>query len=71
VRHYHLTLKAWLAKFRIAYPTLDHQHYDEPFRRLGEYYLGCSIAATLYGQIALYQILFTKDYAAPIPYQRV
>jgi cyclopropane-fatty-acyl-phospholipid synthase len=71
IRHYHLTLKAWLAKFRLAYPTLDHQRYDETFRRLWEYYLGCSIAAARYSQIALYQILFTKDYAAPIPYQRV
>ncbi|HEX4955256.1 MAG TPA: class I SAM-dependent methyltransferase [Thermoanaerobaculia bacterium] len=71
VRHYNLTLRAWLAKFRAAYPGLDHTRYPETFRRLWEYYLGCSVAATLYSQVALYQILFTKDYAAPIPYQRV
>jgi cyclopropane-fatty-acyl-phospholipid synthase len=71
VRHYTLTLRAWLDKFRHAYPSLDHQRYDESFRRLWEYYLGCAIAASLYSQTALYQILFTKDYAAPIPYQRV
>lgn len=71
VRHYTLTLEAWLEKFRRAYPALDHQRYDEPFRRLWEYYLGSAIAASLYAQVALYQVLFTKDYAAPIPYQRV
>jgi len=71
VRHYTLTLKAWLAKFRAAYPGLDHQRYDDTFKRMWEYYLGCSIASTLYSQVALYQILYTKDYAAPIPYQRV
>jgi cyclopropane-fatty-acyl-phospholipid synthase len=71
VRHYTLTLKAWLEKFRRAYPSLDHQRYDEPFRRMWEYYLGCAIAASLHSQVALYQILFTKDYSAPIPYQRV
>jgi cyclopropane-fatty-acyl-phospholipid synthase len=71
VRHYTLTLKGWLEKFRRAYPGLDHRRYDESFRRLWEYYLGCAIASTLYSQVALYQVLFTKDYAAPIPYQRV
>jgi cyclopropane-fatty-acyl-phospholipid synthase len=71
VRHYTLTLKAWLEKFRRAYPGLDHQRYDEPFRRMWEYYLGCAIAASLHSQVALYQVLFTKDYSAPIPYQRV
>lgn len=71
VRHYTLTLTAWLEKFRRAYPGLDHQRYDEAFRRMWEYYLGCAIAASLYSQVALYQILFTKDYAAPIPYQRL
>lgn len=71
VRHYTLTLKAWLEKFRRAYPGLDHRRYDEPFRRMWEYYLGCAIAASLHSQVALYQVLFTKDYSGPIPYQRV
>jgi len=71
VRHYTLTLRAWLEKFRRAYPGLDHRRYDEPFRRMWEYYLGSAIAASLVSQVALYQVLFTKDYAAPIPDQRV
>lgn len=71
VRHYALTLKAWLEKFRLAYPDLDQKKYDAPFKRMWEYYLACGIASALYSQAALYQILFTKDYAAPRPYQRV
>ena len=71
VRHYTLTLQRWLEKFRAAYPTLDQKRYDLPFKRMWEYYLGCAIASSLYSEVALYQILFTKDYAAPIPYQRV
>lgn len=71
VRHYTLTLQRWLEKFRDAYPRLDQKRYDLPFKRMWEYYLGCSIASSLYSEVALYQILFTNDYAAPIPYQRV
>lgn len=71
VRHYTLTLKRWLEKFRAAYPTLDQKRYDAAFRRMWEYYLGCAIASSLHSEVALYQILFTKDYSAPIPYQRV
>lgn len=71
VRHYTLTLQRWLEKFRLAYPGLDQKKYDAPFKRMWEYYLGCAIASSLYSETALYQILFTKDYAAPIPYQRV
>jgi cyclopropane-fatty-acyl-phospholipid synthase len=71
VRHYTLTMQAWLRKFEDAYPSLDHQRYDTSFKRMWEYYLGCGIASSLYSQTALYQILFTKDYAAPRPYQRV
>jgi len=71
VRHYTLTLKGWLEKFRAAYPGLDQKRYDASFKRMWEYYLGCSIASSLHSKVALYQILFTKDYSALIPYQRV
>ena len=71
VRHYTLTMKRWLEKFRAAYPRLDQTRYDAPFKRMWEYYLGSAIASSLYSEVALYQILFTKDYSAPIPYQRV
>lgn len=71
VRHYTLTLEGWLEKFREAWPRLDHERYDASFKRMWEYYLGCAIASSLHSKVALYQILFTKDYSAPIPYQRV
>jgi cyclopropane-fatty-acyl-phospholipid synthase len=71
VRHYTLTMKRWLEKFQSAYPRLDHTRYDLPFKRMWEYYLGCGIASSLYSEATLYQVLFQKDYAAPIPYQRV
>ena len=71
VRHYALTLSAWLDKFRHAYPSLDQKRYDGSFKRMWEYYLACGIASALYSQAALYQILFHKDYAETIPYQRV
>ncbi len=71
VRHYAATLKKWRDRFRENYHTLDQEKYNEPFRRMWEYYLGCGIAATLVADPALYQVLVTPDRAAHIPYQRV
>ncbi len=71
VRHYTVTLRKWLERFRQNYHTLDPQKYDEAFRRMWEYYLGTAVAASLVSPVALYQILFTADPAAPMPYQRV
>lgn len=71
VRHYTITLRKWLERFRANYPTLDRQKYDEPFRRLWEYYLGSAVAASLFSRVGLFQILFTANPAAPMPYQRV
>lgn len=36
-----------------------------------EYYLSGAIAASLFLNMGLFQVLVTKDAAAPIPYQRV
>lgn len=71
VRHYTVTLRKWLERFRENYHRLDHEKYDEAFRRMWEYYLGSAIAASLVQPVGLFQILFTADTAAPIPYQRV
>ena len=71
VRHYTITLRKWRDRFRQNYPTLDPQRYDESFRRMWEYYLGAAIASSLISPVALYQILFTADPSAPMPYQRV
>ncbi len=70
-RHYTVTLQKWLEKFRENYHTLDPVKYNETFRRMWEYYLGCSIAVTQVSEMALYQILFTPDYAAEMPYRRI
>ena len=36
---YARTLKDWLTRFRISYPQLQKQGYDETFKRLWEFYL--------------------------------
>lgn len=69
VRHYAITGQRWLERFRTA--TLDERKYDATFRRMWEYYLACGIAAMKASDTALYQVLFTKDYAADLPLQRV
>lgn len=69
VRHYAITGRRWLERFRAA--NLNPSKYDETFRRMWEYYLACGIAAMTAGDTALYQVLFTKDYAAELPLQRV
>lgn len=71
VRHYTITLRKWLERFRETYDTLDHEKYDESFRRMWEYYLGAAAAASLVSHVGLFQILFTADPSAPMPYQRV
>lgn len=71
VRHYTVTLRKWLERFRQNYYTLDHDKYDETFRRMWEYYLGSSVAASLVMPVGLFQILFTADPSAPMPYQRI
>jgi cyclopropane-fatty-acyl-phospholipid synthase len=69
VRHYAVTGRRWLERFRAA--TLNAGKYDGTFRRMWEYYLACGIAAMTASDTALYQILFTKDYTAELPLQRV
>lgn len=43
--HYANTLRHWRRRFNDAYPTLDHGHYDERFRRMWNFYLAGSEAA--------------------------
>ncbi|WP_224372441.1 class I SAM-dependent methyltransferase [Hyalangium versicolor] len=71
VRHYHYTAKHWLMRFRQNQHQLDPKRYDSAFRRLWEYYLHCCVAAPLASDGTVYQVLFTKDYAAPMPLHRV
>jgi cyclopropane-fatty-acyl-phospholipid synthase len=71
IRHYGYTVKRWQERFQQNRDKLDPAKYDDRFVRMWEYYLGCGVAAALASDSALYQVLFTKDYTAPIPLHRV
>jgi len=71
IRHYRPTAQGWLDRFTANRHTLDPVRYDERFHRLWEYYLHCCIAAADYSDAALYQVLFQRDYAAPMSLHRV
>jgi cyclopropane-fatty-acyl-phospholipid synthase len=71
IRHYGWTSRHWLNRFRANKHTLDQTKYDARFQRMFEYYLSCAIAAAWASDAALYQVLFARDYAAPMPLHRV
>jgi cyclopropane-fatty-acyl-phospholipid synthase len=71
IRHYGYTSRHWLNRFRANKHTLDQKKYDARFQRMWEYYLSCAIAAAWASDAALYQVLFARDYAAPMPLHRV
>lgn len=70
-RHYAVTTRRWLEAFRRTANDLDPERYDDRFKRMWEYYLCVGIAAALAGNLAVYQVLFTNDYHAEYPFQRV
>jgi cyclopropane-fatty-acyl-phospholipid synthase len=71
IRHYGYTLRCWLKRFQENKSTLDSTKYNDVFKRMWEYYLSCCIAAASASNSAVYQVLFTKDYTADMPLQRV
>lgn len=71
VRHYAHTVLCWLRRFQENQAALDTKKYDAAFRRLWEYYFSCGIAAARASDSAVYQVLFTNDYAAEIPLERI
>lgn len=71
VRHYGYTAERWLERFRLNADRLDPVKYDARFRRMWEYYLSCAVTGARASSSALYQVLFMKDYAAPMPLRRV
>jgi cyclopropane-fatty-acyl-phospholipid synthase len=71
IRHYYYTARHWLERFRASRHLLPSSRYDGRFMRMWEYYLACCVAAAQASDSALYQVLFTNDYAAPISLQRV
>ena len=71
IRHYGYTVMRWQQRFLQNRDKLDPAKYDDRFMRMWEYYLGCGVAAAFASDSALYQVLFTKDYTAPIPLRRI
>ena len=70
-RHYHPTTRRWLEAFRANQHTLDPVRYDARFQRMWELYLAGCVAATLYSDGALWQIVVTNHYRRPLPLHRV
>ncbi|HYH97443.1 class I SAM-dependent methyltransferase [Hyalangium sp.] len=71
IRHYYPTAKHWLTRFLQNQGRLEPTRYDKTFMRMWEYYLQCCVAAAVASDAAVYQVLFTKDYTAPMPMHRV
>ena len=59
--NYDRTLMAWYRNFKAAYPKLDHDKYDDRFRRMWEFYLLTCAALFRSRQMQLWQIVFTKS----------
>jgi cyclopropane-fatty-acyl-phospholipid synthase len=71
IRHYALTLDGWLKNFRMNRARLDRTRYPDRFQLMWEFYLSLARAAAMAADVALYQVLFTDDVAAPLPLHRV
>lgn len=69
VRHYEFTARRWREAFQVNKYTLSR--YDEYFLRIWDYYLACGIAAASSSNLAVYQILFSKDQTHQYPLTRV
>ena len=59
--NYATTLRHWRKRFNDAYPTLDHSHYDERFRRMWNFYLAGSEASFDANGFSVAQVLFRKN----------
>lgn len=70
IRHYAITCRRWLERFREARGRLDVRRYDVAFQRMFEYYLSLCIAAARASDGALYQVLYGNDFAAEHPLAR-
>ena len=61
----------WLEAYRANRHTLDPVRYDARFHRMWELYLAGCVAATLYSDGALWQIVVTNHYRRPLPLYRI
>jgi cyclopropane-fatty-acyl-phospholipid synthase len=69
IRHYGYTAQHWLNDFKKNRDSLTN--YTQEFLNMWEYYLACCVAAAKASDSALYQVLFMKNHATPIPLKRV
>lgn len=67
--HYARTLRAWLARFEVARPTIE-QRFDEAFFRAWRLYLAGSIASFTTGWLQLFQVVFARSGARGVPATR-
>lgn len=58
--YYAKTLKAWRDNFDAHYAELDHQKYNERFKRMWRYYLSVSEAGFAARWLQLWQFVFSK-----------
>lgn len=59
--NYDRTLMEWYANFKKSYPKLDHEIYDERFRRMWEFYLLVCAALFRSRTTQLWQIVLSKN----------
>ena len=55
------TLKQWRDRFRLAWPEIRHQGFDERFRRMWEYYLSYCEAGFRAGNIDVTQVTLARS----------
>jgi cyclopropane-fatty-acyl-phospholipid synthase len=63
--NYDKTLLAWYANFKKSYPKLDHDKYDERFKRMWEYYLLICAALFRARNTQLWQVMLSKRGVEP------
>ena len=67
---YDKTLMAWMRNFEAAYPDLDHDRYDERFRRMWVFYLSTAAAGFRVRANQLWQVLLGQGDRTDIPVWR-
>jgi len=67
---YDKTLMAWMRNFEAAYPDLDHERYDERFRRMWIFYLSTAAAGFRVRVNQLWQLLLGLGDRNDIPVWR-
>lgn len=67
---YDKTCMAWMENFEASYPDLDHERYDERFRRMWVFYLASAAAGFRVRVNQLWQVLLSLGDRTDIPVWR-